>query len=342
MTSAWWIRLGGTLPATEIASHTQPIYETGANDGCLSANFALNVSPRSQHQMLEEGTKVEVVCGPTPMWTGEIDEYDRNTGEVQCRGLAATLRPRLALDGGGNVTRDVGVAITRNINNGWKGANPNNVGVGVTVPGAPGATGSDPVTMGTLLDDLSEWYSSGGVNGLRWRVNRLGQLETSPPGISEPRWMVRPDAAAFGTTKASTPTYLAGRYFDGTNYQTAYAGTPGPDEEPVNLDEWGTLTLTQAQDILKGKLQRRGFTGWINGVTLGREQFRTLGDSPGFLGAVRGGQTMRAHGLPYSVTSSLFLDVEIGKTRYVAGDDVIYVEPINTAPRDFVSVTAAA
>lgn len=337
MSNAWWVRLGRIMPAWDIAAHTAPTYETGADDGCLSATFAMNLSPRTQHQLLREQTLVEVMCGSVPMWCGEIEDYDRSTGEVVCRGLAATLRPKLSLDGSGAATRDVGVAVAQAMARGWKGANPYTVGASVTVPGSPGTTGGDPTTMGSLLDDLAEWFPG----GLRWQVGRLGHLATVVPGPAEARWMARPDAAAFGTTTENTARYLAGRYFNGTTYETAYAGTPGPNEETVNLVDKGTLTQTQAEDFLKGRLKRTGVTGWINGVTLSREQFRTLGDSTAFLGAVRGGQTMRAHGLPYSVTQSLFLDVEIGKTRYTAGEGVIYVEPVNTAPRVLVDVLAA-
>lgn len=335
MTSAWWVRLGGTLPASEIAAHTAPTYETGADGGCLSASFALALTPRSQHQLLTKGTLVEVMCGPVPMWTGTLNEPDRTTWEVQASGLSASLRGYLAFDSGGNATRNVGFAVQHAIDEGWKGTNP--FGTGLSSVVVPGDVSGAPVTVGQLLDDMCEWYPG----GLRWGVTYRGTLYTAPPGTREPRWMAMPDAAAFGTTDENTATKLAGSYFDGTNTLTAYAGSGAP-QEAVDLSEWGTITEADAEAILAGKLLRRGFTGWVNGTTLGRNQFRTLGGTPAFLGMVMGGETMRAHGLPYTVTQSLALDVEIGKTRYTAGEDSIYLEPINTAPRNLRAVIAAS
>lgn len=333
MSAAWWVRLGRALPAWTIAPHTAPEYETAADGGCTSASFRFELTPRSQHQLLREGTLVEVMCGSMPMWTGVLSEPDRTTWEVHASGLSVSLRDYLAVDALGNATRDVGVAIGQAIAMGWKGANPGTVGASVTVPGEV----DSPISVGQLLDDLAEWLPG----GLRWGTDRNGNLYTRTPGAAEPRWMAMPDAAAFGVTDENTPQRLAGRYFDGTNNATAWAGA-GTPQAAEDLTKWGTLTEAQAQQILAGKIARRGVTGWVNGVSLSREQFRTLGGSTAFLGMVTGGDTMRAHGLPYTVTQSMFLDVEIGKTVYVAGAASIYVEPINTAPRNLVDVIAAS
>lgn len=321
------------LPASQIAAHTRPEYETGADRGCTTASFALALTPRSQHQLLTAGTLVEVMCGPLPMWTGTLTEPDRTTWEVHAVGLSASLYDYLALDSLGNATRDVGVAVEQAIARGWKGRNPFTVGAAVTVPGDPDGT---PVSVGQLMDDLCEWYPG----GLRWGTDAWGNLYTPSPGVREPRWLATPDAAAFGVTDENTPRRLAGRYFDGVSNLTAYAGSGAP-EQSEDLVSWGTITQADAEAILAGKIARRGVTGWVNGTTLGRSQFRTFGGSMAFLGAVHGGQTMRAHGLPYTVTQSLYLDVEIGRTKYVAGDEVIYVEPVNTVPRTLTSVIAA-
>lgn len=329
--SAWWVRLGRLLPASTIAAHTAPTYETAADGGCTVASFALNLSPRSQHQLLARGVLGQVMCGTMPMWSGVLSEPDRTTWEVHLVGLAADLRGYLALDSGGAATRNVGTAVARAITDGWQGTNPFGVGSGVTVPGD---TAGAPVSVGQLFDDWCEY------TGQRWGVNGVGNVFVRAPGTHEPEWMAMPEAAAFGVTDENTPRKLAGRYFNGSAYQTAYAGSGAP-QQAEDLSSYGTLTLAQAQAILAGKLTRTGVTGWVNGVTLDRSQFRTLGGSPAFLGAVRGGDTIRAHGLPYTVTQSLALDVEVGSTRYTAGADTIYVEPNNTAPRTLAAVTAA-
>lgn len=333
MSSSWWVRLARGLPAQSIAAHTAPTYETGADGGCLSASFALALNARSQHQLLRRDTLVEVMCGPLPMWTGLIADADRTTWEVRAVGLSTSLRDYLAVDSADNPTRNVGVAIDQAIARGWQGRNPFTVGIGVTVPGDTDGT---PITVGQLLDDLCEWFPG----GLRWGTDAWGNLYVRPPGASEPRWLAMPDSAAFGSTSENTATRLVGRYFDGTNHLPASVGSGAP-ERPEDLTSWGTITEADAESILAGRLERTGFTGWVNGVTLGHSQLRTLGGAAAFLGAVAGGQTMRAHGLPYTTTQSLYLDVEIGRTSYTAGEAEVVVEPINTAPRTFVAVLAA-
>lgn len=335
--SSWWVQLGGALPATLVAPHSPPTFETEADGGCLQASFAFAVTKRTQHQLLNKGTLVRVMDACQPMWTGTLYEFDRNTGEAHAKGLSSGLYDYLALDAGGNATRNVQVAIDQAIANTdtpWQGRNPYAVGAAVTVPGD--STGG-PISVGALLDELVEWFPG----GLRWGTDADGNLYTRAPGVTEPRWMAMPDATAFGTTTENTPQRLAGKFFDGTNYPTAYAGS-GLPQAAEDLTNYGTLTMAQAEQILAGKLKRSSFTGWVNGVDLSRDQFRTLGGTARTnLGMVTAGQTMRAHGLPYSVTQDPFLDVEIGRTKYTAGDDSIYLEPINTAPRNAEAVWAA-
>ena len=125
-------------------------------------------------------------------------------------------------------------------------------------------------------------------------------------------------------------------------YATAVGGSAGP-VAAVNIADRGALTPVAAEAILSGMIQRRGETQWVNGVELHREQFTTRGGTPAFLGGVTAGQMVRAHGLAATfVAQAPWLDVVIGKTRYTAGEDTIYVEPINTAPRNFTDVIAAA
>lgn len=327
--SAFWLRVGG-YPATEIAAHTPPTYETGADEGCLSASWAFALSPRSQHQALRKGALVEVMCGPTPVFTGLLNEPDRTTWECHATGLSASLRRTLALATDGNSTRTLQFALEKAAIDG----NPVLNLAPVTGTAAGDVTGN-PVTIGTLLDDYAE------QTGQRWGVaaDRVVYMRPDP---TVPTWLASPDAAAFGVTDEDVATRIFGRYDTGTGYDTATVGAPGLDEA-VDLTERGTLTLAAAQAILTGMLQRKGTTSWVNGVTLNREQLTTMGGTPAFLAVVRGGQLLRAHGLASNVVSNApWLDVVTGKTRYTAGDDSIYLEPVNTAPRNLADVIAAA
>lgn len=328
-----WIRIGG-YPATEIAAHTPPTWETWADGGCGTASWAFAISPRSQHQALkvsDPASLVEIMCGPMQIWMGVLEGYDRTTGECTAYGLAAEARNRYALDGAGWMTRDFGVAITNAIGRGWRVSNPAPV-VGV----AAGDADANPVSVAQLLDDYAE------QTGQRWGVDGTGRLYMTP-GAVEPMWVASPDSSAFGTTDEDVAGTLFGLYLDSTLgvNATAVAGAGSP-EVIVDLTERGAMTNTAAVAVLNGALARdRAVTRWTNGVNLSRDQLQTFGGARAFLPSVRAGQVMRSFGLSYS-SQALTLDTVIGKTVYTAGEDTIYIEPVNTAPRDLASVIAAA
>ena len=325
---SYWLRIDG-YAATEIAAHTAPTWETLADGGCGAASWEFALSPRSQHSALRVGALVEVMAGPQPVYRGLLTEPDRTTWECHAYGLSSSLRQRLALDAFGNSTRDLGVALAQAIERGWRGTNPAPV-VGV----AAGDPAGNPVKVGDLLDDYAE------QTGQRWGADAFGRVYMRPDPTTA-KWLITPDVAAFGVTDEAGAQLLAGRYFNGTANLTAYAGG-GEPEEAVDLTDRGTITAAAAEAILNGQLARRGGYQWTNGATLSRDQITTAGGTPAALGAVTAGQMVRAHGLGYGVGSTPWLDVTIGKTRYTAGDDVIYLEPINTAPRTFVDVVAAS
>lgn len=325
-----WLRIGG-FAATEIAAHSAPSWETLADGGCGEASWAFALTARSQHQVLRAGSLVEIMAGPVPVYMGVLTEPDRTTWECHATGLSTPLRKRLALDGVGNSTRNLGTAISRVIGAGWPGSNP------IPVDGfAAGDTDGNPVMVGTLLDEYAE------QTGQRWGVENFGRVYMRPDPTS-PTWLASPDAAVFGVTNEDVPTLLAGRYDvgDGT-FATAFAGSGGV-EETVDLTERGAMSGVAATAVLTGLLTRTGDTQWTNGTTLHREQLTTAGGVPANLLTVRAGQMIRAHGLSYGIIMGTpWLDVVIGKTRYTAGEDVVYLEPVNTAPRNLRDVIAAA
>lgn len=323
-----WIRVDG-YPATEIAAHTPPTWETWADGGCGSASWEFALTARSQHQALRAGNIVEILCGPMPIWAGTLTDPDRTTWQCTAYGFAADGKNYLSLDGGGANTRDVGAAITEAIARGWRVSNPS--GISGT---SSGTAAANPISMSQLLD---EFCAQGGQ---RWGVDGARRLyvRSDPTSAS---WVASPGAAAFGSTTEDRAGRLYGRFLNSATslYATAIVGAG--TEMPVDLSDRGAMTQAQAEAILSGMLTRdHDGPAWTNGVTLSREQIQTAGGTPAFLPAVRAGQMMRAHGLSNAV-NALALDVVIGKTRYTAGEDTIYVEPVNTAPRNAVDVWAA-
>lgn len=325
-----WLRIGG-YPATEIAPHTPPTWETWAEGGTGSISWAFALTPRSQHQALRPNVLVEVMCGPLPLASGLLADPDRTTWECTAYGLGAAAQQYLALDGVGSNTRDLFSAIDTAIFNGWPVRNTSPV----AGTAAGDATGN-PVSVAQILNDYAE------QTGQRWGVTPTRRVYMSPDPV-KPHWLAAPDAAAFGTTSEGRANRIYGRFEDATTgaYLTAAAGTGAP-QRAEDLTKRGPLSMAAAEAILTGMLQRdRARVAWTNGVTLTRDQIQTMGGTPAFLPAVRAGQMMRSFGLSYA-SSALRIDTVIGKTRYTAGDDVIFVEPVNTAPRNFVDVTAAS
>lgn len=323
---SFWLRIGG-VPATEIAAHTPPEYETLADGGCGAASWTFAASARMQHHALKARALVQVMCGPIAVYSGLLTEPDRTTGECHSFGLSSDLYKIVALDGGS--TRDLTPAINRAISLGWPGTNPDPVS-GV----ASGDATGNPVKVGNLLDDRAAEL------GQRWGTDGRGRLYMRPDPVT-PSWLSSPGSAAFGVTDEGAPTSLVGRYDTGAGYaNTGNVGVPGL-EDVVDLTDRGTLTLAEAEAILAGMLVRQGDRSWTNGVTLHREQLTTFGGVPAGLGSVRAGQLLRAHGFGYLGGGALWRDVVIGKTRYTAGSDVIYLEPTNTAPRTMRDVIAA-
>lgn len=326
-----WLRING-YPATEIAAHTPPVWETWADGGSGSASWAFALTRRSQHQALRIDSLVEVMCGPLPLFTGLLSEPDRTTWQCTAYGLASAAKKYLALDGGLSNTRNVADAIAQAQATGWQATDPD----GITGTASGEETGN-PVSLATLLDDYAADL------GYRWGVNGKGRLFVRADPTA-PQWIASPDSAAFGTTDEDRANTLYGRYLDsGTStYLTATAGSGAMPQAPVDLTDRGAMTSVQAVAILEGMLEARSQTAWTNGVTLTSDQLQTIGGTPArSLLTVRAGQMVRTFGLSYGARG-IVNDVVIGKTRYdAATPHQIYVEPVNTAPRGFRDVLAA-
>lgn len=324
-----WLRING-YPATEIAAHTPPTWETWADGGTGSISWEFALTTRSQHQALRTRTLVEVMCGPMPLARGVMTDPDRVSGQFVAYGLAADGKNFPALDAGGSLTRDIGVAINTARDMGWMVTNP-----GPVTGTAAGEAVGNPVSVAQLLDEYAE------QTGQRWGVDHFGRVFMRPEPTT-PSWLAAPDAAAFGTTSEGAATRLLGRYLDSTTgtYLTAAAGSGAP-VDTLDLSDRGALSNAAATAILQGSLNLDGArTAWTNGVTLTPDQLQTMGGTPAFLPSVRAGQLMRSFGLSYAA-DSLALDTVIGKTKYTAGSRSIFIEPTNTAPRTARSVWAS-
>lgn len=149
--TAFWLRLDGWIPATEVAAHTPPTWETHADGGIGEISWAFSLTPRSQHQALRKGALVEVMCGPMPVATGLMTEPDRSSWQCHAFGLSSSLGRIAALDNLGNATRDLSVAVAQAIVDGSPVRNP------APVSGtAAGDSTGNPSTIGSILTDYAE------------------------------------------------------------------------------------------------------------------------------------------------------------------------------------------
>lgn len=335
---AHWIEVAGR-PASRIAPHGPLTYESLADGGCGAASFSFSIPPRSQHHALRPGHIVRGMTGPVPSYAGEITGYDRQTGKVTVRGIAAAATGYFALDEVGNATRNIATAAIVAAQAGWPV-------VSATLTGtAAGDTSNGPQRLSALFDDMAADL------GARWGIDRWQRyfMRADPdPATVAPQWRIKPGVATFGTTAEGVPSHYVARYDNGTNYLSVIV--PHPDAsrmvyqaEDLDLTDRGTLGVMQATAIAGGEHALHSGRGRrINGVTLYRDQLTTIGGTPAAPEQVRGGQLARAMGVAVDgLSPGMWHDFVIGTVLHTQGEDELYIEPVNTAPRSHAAVIAA-
>lgn len=328
-----WLRLGATTPATEVAPHTPPTWETLADGGSGQCDFEVGRAARHAPHLLRAGTLLEVMCGPSPLWLGRVDDYSQADGRVTGLGIHADALHIPALDAAGNASRDIAAALPPAMAAPWRWRVNNARGV----TGVAQGEGGEPLMMAGLMGAVAE------QEGKRWGQHPDGSLYlTTDP--TTPTWTlhINSDAAWGSTGETGAPTHLVGRYLDGTVYRTIRVGddtVPVGRAETVNLTDRGTLTAGEATGILTEMLSARGRHGWTGGVTVHREQLTRNGQPAWLPGVHASGVMVRAVGAPWH--HGPWVDEVLAKTRYTAGSDTIYLEPTSVAPRNLRAVAAA-
>lgn len=333
---AHYIKVGG-IPASNLAKHGPLTYETLADGGCGEGRFSFSLPPKARPSAVRPGKILEAFCSLVPIYAGVIVDYDHRSGDVVARGISAAANDYLALDAGGNATRDVATATLQAAVAGWPVRH-----YGDATGSANGDTSGGPQSLQGLIDEVAEDLGS------RWGVDARRRLYVREDPAGPPKWLIRPGAAAFDTTSEGVVSHYAVRYYNGTTYATVIVPHPqavnlSTKYETLDLTERGTLGVMQATAIAGGLHQLHNLRyQWVNGVTVVRDQITTIGGTPATLERVRGGDLVRVLGTPAAgLTGSLWQDVVIGKTLHTAGEDDIYLEPVNTAPRTHAAVIAA-
>lgn len=326
------------LPVTEIAAHTPPVFETWADGGCGSLSFALNMSPKRSHRNLYTGALVQAKIGMHPLFSGRLSEVNRSTWECVAYGHASHAERLPALAGDGSQTHNVATATTSARSWGWVGSDPYGV-----VTGTVAGTDTGPLILATLLKQRADEL------GKRWGVNAKGQqfFRTDP---TLPTMYLAPDVALLGQADEGLASHLAARYINSATSQAATAIRPSDGSIPVEAMElldftpMGPMTETQAYVKIDGLLAKgRIKPVWTSGMTVHRSQLQTRGVAPFLPTIIAGVDMVRLFGIPAArMSGGTTTNVVIGKTKFdAATPDLIYLEPLNTAPRDFASVLAA-
>lgn len=333
MSSAYWIRLGGTTAATEIAPHTPPTWETWADGGNGSASFNFGRSAKHEPHLTKPGTLMEIMLGCGRVWMGRVEDYDPNEGAVVGRGIHTDMLSVPALDGLGAMTRNVATAFATAIAAPWNLIIRDPNGVAALTPDAYGDS-TEPLMLAKLLDQCAQQA------GKRWGQDQNGAFYVLGDGVAA-SWLLAPGVARFGDTTEGQASHLVGRYIA---VGGAYATVTRSDAdatviraELVDLTERGEMSVGDVQATLDAALDAgKSSRGWVTGATVSREQLMTVGGTPAMLAGVRGGQRLNIAEIGPDMSAI------IGKTRYTAGEETIYIEPANTAPRTLVDVLAAS
>lgn len=327
------------LPATEIAAHTPPVFETWADGGCGSLSFAFNMSPKRSHRHLRTGALVQAKIGMHPLFSGRLTDLDRSTWECVAYGHASHAERLPALAGDGSQTHNVAAATASARSWGWVGSDPYGVITGT-------AAGSDtgPLILAALLKQRADEL------GKRWGVDARGR-QFFRTDTTIPTMYLAPDVALLGQSDEGLATHLAARFINSATNIADTAIRPSDGSIPVEAMELldftplGPLTIAQAYVKLDGLLAKgRTKPVWTSGMTVHRSQLQTRGVAPFLPKIIAGVDMVRIFGIPAArVSGGTTTNVVIGKTRFdAATPDLIYLEPLNTAPRSFVDVLAAA
>lgn len=336
------IKLGSTWLST-IGAYGPPTVSHKWPGGSDTASWEMDAD--LWHPYLRGSVPVTVYDGGFPIWTGTLNEPNRD-GTYEAVGLADQATGVPCLSPGGSFTTVPDTAIDGAIARGevtWA-SRTGSISAAAWAPAAAG----DAMDLKQLLDGFCA------ENGIRWQINPLGQIEvkTDPTAVM---WQVPHAVAGRGLTPSEDEfyTHLVGYYLASS---TAYGvETVGSAEAAaafrrrtgtVDLTKLGVITSARAISILTGMFLNAGARmGWAEGLTLSRGQIVTAGGRPAALEQVQAGQLVRLAGVldtsrPSRV--STYVDVVIGSSRYVDGEDSISLTPLGYAPRTLSDVLKVA
>lgn len=297
--------------------------------GCKEASWNFLLPPGDRHPALIRGALVELMDGPSVIWSGVVADIDWKAGAVTCNGIAYEAARYPALDGSGNGSSNPRTVANANLTRGWQ-----ILSVDSSVPNTNFTDEADGSNDQTALFD-----ANADELAQRWHVgpDRILRFAADP---TTPTWHIRPKVVDLGVADDDYASAIAVRYqASGSAYATALREDTDATAKfgyRVFLHDvtgYGIITAAKANAIGDGVLAKgRARLGWTSSIEVTPTELLTSGGVPADLSMVQGGlESIRVHGIydePQWLDGRTYLDVLIGQSTYTDGEGVIRLDPV--------------
>lgn len=329
--------LSGIAPWGELKwSHRWP-------GGCWEASWQMDLPVGANVDILQRRPLVEVMDGPVCRWRGTLTEPDRETWQLTALGLCRQAEHCLCFDGSLATTSIPNTAIDEGIARGilnW--TRP------ASISSTAFSTASTTDGLNYLTPLLDGWSQE---EGKRWAVGADGAVRASVDPTT-PTYSITPNVARLSLADDDYASHLYGRrmvtsttYQTHTRSDTGAAARWGSREFGVDLTGLGVITNVRAAAILEGMLAKgKARTGYTNRIEVAASQLLTMGGSPAHLPGMTAGPMVRLNGFfddSRLLSGKNYVDIVIGETEYVDGEDAIVLAPVGLVDRSLSDVLAA-
>lgn len=294
--------------------------------------LAWRMRPTRPDSAIRPNQLIRLYDGGTCVWSGYANRPNRGSGEMSARGLHVKAYETAALDGSGNITQNLDVAIDAAIARGALPGWIRQASLSTTAVSTDVATIDGDTTIGQLADAVADEQSKW------WRVTANGvvQLYSRP---TSPTWLLTPQAGTLDIVDGDYASRLYGRRRGSTgNFATEHVddldaeAATGYAEATTDLTALGYITQAKAEAILTGMLAKgRARFQFANGVEASRWQILTIGSVPAHLPAVNAGTVARflvQHDDTRYLQGRGYVDELIGRVVHPEGQNTsIEVQP---------------
>lgn len=311
----------------------------GYGDWALEFDFE---PPRGRWPLpLAMGRIIEQWYGGRRIWSGTVENVDRESGRVTCAGLCRMGERVYALDGSGQATANPGVALLGATFGTKRLAWGSLQDYGTTGPYKQLPAATEPNKIGALFDAFAK------LNGQRWYVdsNRAVWLQADP--TTPTRFVSTSDR--FGVSAETLVTHLKVDYDDGLGGRsTPWIEGPGAARASLQVEKLISLydrgPMTEAEAIAQGRaaLKLAGEQAALTGsVTVRKRQVVNAGGARVHPQAMVPGLIYRFQGHPDPRSNALYTDALIGETVWDEEEGTVQLTPMDAEREDLQATIEA-